>query len=124
MCVHLANTIMVSAMPSANRHTNTTSSDVSWSVCWPHPCRHVELRSYTGKVFSLIQTQFKEALLLDADSMPLQHPDFFFQHPEYLAHGSLFFPDAWTHAVRDEAFSTFGLDPGSTRVSPKPHLKV
>ncbi|MEW5300008.1 MAG: hypothetical protein WDW36_002972 [Sanguina aurantia] len=76
---------------------------------------HVELRSYTGKVFSLLQTQFKEALLLDADSMPLQQPDFFFQHPEYLAHGSLFFPDAWTHAVRDEAFSTFGLDPGSTR---------
>ena len=34
--------------------------------------RSLDLRSYTGKVFALLLSEFRHVLFLDADNMPLQ----------------------------------------------------
>ena len=39
-----------------------------------HPCyrRDVDLKSYTGKVYSLLVSEFRHVLMIDADCMPVQ----------------------------------------------------
>jgi hypothetical protein len=48
---------------------------------------------FKTKVFSLWASPYKQALLLDADSIPLLNPQELFSLPEYTTTGSLLFPD-------------------------------
>jgi|LauGreSuBDMM15SN_2_FD.fasta_scaffold13616_4 hypothetical protein len=34
--------------------------------------RNIPLKSYTGKVYSLLASDFRHVMMLDADSMPVQ----------------------------------------------------
>ncbi|GBF90371.1 hypothetical protein Rsub_02477 [Raphidocelis subcapitata] len=53
----------------------------------------------------------REALLLDCDNVPLVDPSVFFDDPDYVATGSLFWPDYWRPSEkRDIAFDTVGLE--------------
>lgn len=45
------------------------------------------------KAFAIMQSEFKEVLLLDADNVPTVNPDFLFDTPEYKVSGSVFWPD-------------------------------
>jgi hypothetical protein len=60
---------------------------------------------------------FPQALLLDADALPLRDPTYLFESPEFQAHGSLFFPDWWTHdgksslGILSQAYEIFKLAP-------------
>ena len=51
-----------------------------------------------------------QVLLLDADSMPLVHPEQLFDDPRFTQYGALFWPDAWTGQARTWAYATYGID--------------
>ncbi|GAX76845.1 hypothetical protein CEUSTIGMA_g4291.t1 [Chlamydomonas eustigma] len=85
-----------------------------WKVPHPVPDMHrlrLPLTKYTGKVYSLIASEFRHVLLIDADSMPTQSPEVYLAHPQYLATGNLFWPDAWTGLVQPRAYSMHGVKP-------------
>ncbi len=48
-----------------------------------------------------------------------QDPSSHFQHPQYLATGNLFWPDAWHGEVGDAALLAYGLKPGPAKVRPE-----
>ena len=56
-----------------------------------HPVRR--LGGWEIKAYAIVHTRFAEALLLDADNVPLRDPAFLFDTPEYRAHGAIFWPD-------------------------------
>ena len=68
-------------------------------------------RTFATKVFSLAYvTRFKEALLLDADCLPLLDPAALFESGDFKSHGNLFFPDFWHSAWVDASiYERFGL---------------
>lgn len=51
------------------------------------------LNGWELKPFSVAHSSFREVLYLDADSVPTRDPSFLFDHPEYLRHGAIFWPD-------------------------------
>ncbi|KAG2444246.1 hypothetical protein HXX76_001003 [Chlamydomonas incerta] len=81
----------------------------------PHPVPNLhgktfDATSYSGKVFALALSEFKEVLLLDADSLPLVDPAQLFDDPRFRAHGSLFWPDAWTGEASRVVMGGYGID--------------
>jgi len=66
-----------------------------------YPSHHKQMDTtvtgYAAKVYALCYvTSFDQVLLLDADNLPLIDPSDLFQAPEFLQHGSMFWPDYWT----------------------------
>lgn len=51
------------------------------------------LNGWELKPFALIHSRFKEAILLDADNVPVVNPEFLFETPEYKRTGAIFWPD-------------------------------
>ncbi len=45
------------------------------------------------KPFAIINSRFKEVMLLDADNVPVKDPTFLFDTPEYDMYGAIFWPD-------------------------------
>lgn len=56
-----------------------------------HPVR--TLHGWELKCYALLHSAFAEALLLDADNVPVADPSYLFDEPEYLAKGAVFWPD-------------------------------
>jgi hypothetical protein len=56
-----------------------------------HPVR--TLHGWELKAYALLHCAFAEALLLDADNVPVVDPTFLFDEPEYLRTGAVFWPD-------------------------------
>jgi len=56
-----------------------------------HPARI--LNGWELKPFAIIHSAFHEALMLDADNVPVVEPSFLFETPEYLRHRAVFWPD-------------------------------
>ncbi|GAX81590.1 hypothetical protein CEUSTIGMA_g9018.t1 [Chlamydomonas eustigma] len=80
----------------------------------PVPGLHRSLlfsNKFLGKVFSLLVSEFRHVLMVDADSLPIQSPDSYFKHPQYGLAGNVFWPDAWQGEVRDEVLVAHGLNP-------------
>lgn len=75
--------------------------------------RDVKITGFAAKVHALCYVaRHREVLLLDADSMPLLHPDTLFSSPQYVAHGSLFWPDFWHSAwIKPEMYLQHGIRP-------------
>jgi hypothetical protein len=66
---------------------------------------------FASKVFALVfVTRFAEALLLDADSLPLACPsDALFESAAFRKHGNVFWPDFWRNAWVDPGiYKRFG----------------
>ena len=55
------------------------------------PCRI--LKGWELKCYALINSQFREMVLIDADNVPLADPRAFFDVPDYQRYGALFWPD-------------------------------
>jgi len=51
------------------------------------------LRGWELKAYALKHSRFREVLLLDADNMPVESPEFLFETPEYGETGAIFWPD-------------------------------
>ncbi len=56
-----------------------------------HPVRR--LGGWELKPYALLYSPFAEVLLLDADNVPVQNPEFLFDVPEYRSTGAVFWPD-------------------------------
>ena len=51
------------------------------------------LNGWELKPFSIIHSEFKEVLFLDADNVPVRDPSFLFDTEEYRRFGAVFWPD-------------------------------
>lgn len=51
------------------------------------------LNGWELKPFALLHSHFEETLLLDADNVPVMHPEILFVTPQYLETGAIFWPD-------------------------------
>ena len=51
------------------------------------------LNGWELKPFAILNSRFREVLLLDADNVPVVDPSFLFETPEYRANGAVFWPD-------------------------------
>ncbi|GIL76628.1 hypothetical protein Vretifemale_6130, partial [Volvox reticuliferus] len=81
----------------------------------PHPVPELHgnsfvATSYGGKVYALLQSEFREVLMIDADSLPLQDPGKLFNDPRFVQYGSLFWPDTWTGQAQPSVFGVYGID--------------
>jgi len=52
----------------------------------PHP-------GWALKPFALVNSQFREVLMVDADNLPVVDPEFLFDDPRYVETGAIFWPD-------------------------------
>ncbi|GLI65423.1 hypothetical protein VaNZ11_008989 [Volvox africanus] len=88
----------------------------------PHPVPELHgnsfiATSYSGKVYALLQSEFREVLMIDADSLPLRNPGTLFDDPRFVQYGSLFWPDAWTGQAHPSVYDVYGIDyPKAERV--------
>jgi hypothetical protein len=67
-----------------------------------HPVQR--LGGWELKAYALLHTRFAEALLLDADNLPVRDPEFLFDRAEYRATGALFWPDIVRLAATNEVW--------------------
>lgn len=58
-------------------------------------CREAagQTKGWEAKPRVIADSDFDQVLFLDADAYPVRDPSFLFDHPEYLRHGSIFWPD-------------------------------
>lgn len=56
-----------------------------------HPARH--LHGWELKCFAILYSRFQQVLLLDADNMPVENPEFLFETAEFIETGAIFWPD-------------------------------
>lgn len=61
------------------------------------------------KPYALINSRFAQALLLDADVVPVRNPEFLFEHPLFHAHGAVFWPDEGRLARDAPAWKLFDV---------------
>ena len=61
------------------------------------------------KPFALMHSRFQEAILLDADNVPVREPSFLFQRPEFRETGALFWPDIVKLSSDNEIWPISGL---------------
>lgn len=52
-------------------------------------------KEFLMKPLAIMYSSFREVLFLDADNNCLKDPTYLFSDPNYLIHGSLFWPDYW-----------------------------
>lgn len=63
------------------------------------------------KPVAMSGTRFREALLLDADNVPLRDPGYLFDHPAFRQDGALFWPDFGQFGTGHPAWTLLGLPP-------------
>lgn len=51
------------------------------------------LHGWELKPFSILNSSFEEVLFLDADCIPVNNPEYLFDHPSYKETGAIFWPD-------------------------------
>lgn len=64
--------------------------------------------SYAIKPFSILHSDFKEVLYLDADNNCVKNPEYLFESKEYLQFGALFWPDLWTTDKKNAIWKIIG----------------
>ena len=68
------------------KEINAVCKDVT--AHFPYPIKGFEV-----KVHAIIASSFEEVMLLDADNVVLQNPEFLFDSPHFIKKGALFWPD-------------------------------
>jgi glycosyltransferase involved in cell wall biosynthesis/ADP-heptose:LPS heptosyltransferase len=56
-----------------------------------HPAR--VLKGWELKPYAILHSPFREVLLLDADNVPVENPEFLFDTPQFKEFGAIFWPD-------------------------------
>ena len=67
--------------------------------------RRLPLSRFMYKAFAMMFSGFSEVLMLDADNVVVQSPDFLFESDLYVEHGAIFWQDFW---VRLSVSVSFG----------------
>lgn len=83
------------------------------------------LKGYVMKPFAILHSSFKEVLFLDADNNCVRDPSYLFDCNEYIKHGTIFWPDAWTTAksnmiwkvVNSTAYDTIEQESGQLLIN-------
>ena len=70
--------------------------------------RKLSLSRFMFKSFALMFSSFAEILLIDADNVVVQNPDFLFSSQMYLEHGAIFWQDYWIQSSAPETYLIFG----------------
>ena len=78
-----------------------------------HPVRR--LGGWELKPYALRHCPFREALLLDADNVPVANPEYLFEGPQYRRTGAVFWPDYGQLARGHPIWSLCGLPPRLAR---------
>ena len=73
-----------------------------------HPVRALD--GWELKSFAMLNSRFREVLLLDADNVPVVDPTFLFHIPEYRSCGAVLWPDYTRLAPSREAWALTGVD--------------
>lgn len=78
----------------------------------PVPGLHTKFtpKRFVGKVYSLVVSEFRHVLMLDADAHLLQPPAALFESPQYVSNGNTFWPDVWARGLTSKDMSLHGLD--------------
>jgi hypothetical protein len=72
-----------------------------------HPAR--TLGGWELKSYAIVNSRFREVILLDADNVPVVDPSFLFDSPQYAETGALFWPDVEHIAADNEIWSICGI---------------
>jgi hypothetical protein len=67
----------------------------------------LDLEGYSVKVFALLASSFRNAMLIDADTVFLQPPERIFEHPSFQTHHAIFFRDRSLYSSSDEMIKWF-----------------
>lgn len=76
-----------------------------------NPCRAAPERwnGWQLKSSALLQSRFREVMLLDADIVPVRNPEFLFTDPNFISSGSLFWPDKSRTRRDSRSWQVFGV---------------
>jgi len=74
-----------------------------------HPAR--QLGGGELKAYALLHCSFKQALLLDADNVPVVNPEHLFETPEFKRAGAVLWPGPLPAVPAQEAWGVFGVAP-------------
>ena len=83
------------ARPAFMEH-DVTFCDIM-KYCPARPLK--QMRGFPIKTAALLNTRFREVMLIDADCFPVCNLDFLFQSPEYKHYRAVFFPDSKRHLL-------------------------
>eukprot|EP00047_Mylnosiga_fluctuans_P005316 m.239770 g.239770 ORF g.239770 m.239770 type:complete len:862 (-) comp13537_c0_seq1:148-2733(-) len=72
---------------------------------------NVGLRRFQLKPLSILHTDLKEVLLLDADNIPIRDPSYLFDAPVYQTSSAIFWPDYWTTSSHNPIWDVVGTAP-------------
>ena len=61
------------------------------------------------KPYSIVESRFREVLLLDADIVPVVDPTFLFDSPQFAEHSAIFFPDPTPIGPERAAWEIMGV---------------
>ncbi len=73
------------------------------------------IQGWEVKIHAVMASAFEEVLLLDADNVVFQNPDFLFDAEEYLQTGALFWPDLQTIEKKNILWEVLDLYPQKVR---------
>lgn len=103
---HLGGNEIDPQMASLLHPFNAECIDAS-EVAKSNPVRR--LGGWQLKPFAIINSPFKEALLLDADNVAVKNPEFLFDTPQYLKTGAIFWPDICAYSETNTAWESCGI---------------
>jgi alpha 1,2-mannosyltransferase len=86
---------------------------------FPYP-----IKGYEVKVHAIAASSFKEVLLLDADNVVLQNPEFLFNTEEYRETGALFWPDIQSLEKNNTLWNILELPPQKVRAQESGQLLI
>jgi hypothetical protein len=72
------------------------------------------LNGWELKCYALLHCPFAEALLLDADNIPVRDPEYLFDSPAYRSTGAIFWPDVSRFEKTAQAWTLLGLERPAT----------
>ncbi len=66
------------------------------------------IQGFAMKPFAILNSSFREILLLDADNNCTKDPAYLFDNSEYLHHGAVFWPDFWKTSKENPIWKIIG----------------
>jgi len=87
---------------------------------------------YTSKPHAIVNSQFSEVMVLDADNTPIRNPEYLFDSKEYNESGALFWPDfkkatnkeTWKVLANCEEEDTWQQESGQLVINKKRHREA
>ncbi len=82
------------------------------------------IKGFEVKAHAILASSFQEVMLLDADNVALDDPEYLFYSTDYLKTGALFWPDSSTLKATNPLFETLNLQPRDMRAQESGQLII